>query len=258
MNDCGWVEEKELRDFCFSLGINKSSYYKWLKDAKKAELFKYVFSGGKHVLLVTSYKKAYEIFEVSFTDTQAVMMPVSMLFKNGKRVKGIKKGWMANVWAASTKVNFQDKTISQEKKARLTGVPASTQRRWDRRADIKRNRSFSTSPFEATTATVQAFQDNSDKKGIFVFSRNIGWCTPSKSHVSTGKIVPVGSHRSMRKLGLNHVPEAVSKSPRLFCETDEETKNAVDKPSEKRDGIYVLKSTGELGGVNVWSFDVGK
>lgn len=238
INSYGWMLESELKAAAYEVGISKSSFYKWLADAKRAGFIRYVCDKQKrHLSFLTSYAEVYEILEVSFIDKQAVTVPASEL---------LSPEWYALIWEAWTAANFNGKVISQDTKQKLSGVPVSTQRRLDRTAKIKRVRNYVVT--ETPAANVEAYRDFSTKRGIFTIGDNVAFTIPSMSVVETVRVEPTGTKRLRRNMSA--IVRSYSNAGtgdaarRLFCENDVQAKRA--------EGYGYMFVEHHEGGFNVW------
>jgi hypothetical protein len=220
LNSYGWLLENELKAAAYGLGVSKSSYYKWLTDAKAAGFLRYVCDKqGRHLLFVTNYAEVYTILEVSFVDKQAVTIPARDLFA---------PEWYALVWEGWTAANFNGAVISQDTKQKLSGVPVSTQRRLDRKARIKRIRNYVIT--ETPAANVAAFREFSGRRGIFRVGDWVAFTVPSLSVVEPGRVEPIGTKRLRRNMSAivrsYSTAGTGDAARRVFCVNDVQVKKA--------------------------------
>ena len=233
----GWIYTKDLKPLAYACGVAKSSYYNWLTDAKAAELFHVsTDKHGRELLTLASYPDAYTTFEVAFIDRQAVEIPASVLFSDG---------WYTFVWEGWNHANFNGKVISQDTKQRLTGLPAATQRRLDRKAKIRRIRNYVVT--DAPAANLDLWKEHSGKPGVFRVGDRIAYCIPSISVVDNPTALPVGSKRLRRNISARLKPYSLpgagdDNATRLFCETELQAKRA--------EGGYCFEE--HKGGYNLW------
>lgn len=239
INSYGWMLESELKAAAYEVGISKSSFYKWLHDAKEAGFIRYGCDKQKrHLSFLTSYAEVYEILEVSFIDKQAVTVPARDLFA---------PEWYAMIWEAWTAVNFNGKVISQDTKQKLSGVPVSTQRRLDRTAKIKRIRNYVIT--ETPAANVAAFRDFTTKRGIFTIGDRVAFTAPSMSVVLPVRVEPKGTKRLRRNMSAivrsySNAGTGDTEARRLFCQNDVQAKRA--------EGYGYRFVEHHEGGFNVW------
>jgi hypothetical protein len=237
----GWLTVSELKAESYKVGISKSSFYNWLKDAYSTDLFHYVCDKqGRELILVASYADAYTIFEIQFVDKQAVEIPADVLFD---------KDWFAFVWEGWNASNFNGRVISQDTKQKLTGIPAPTQRRLDRRANIKRVRNYVVTDVPASQ--VEAVREFSNKRGVFTIGNHVAFCIPSISVVNEPTAKPTGSIRLRRNLSAivrsySNAETGDVKLRRLFCENDKQA-GKIQKTGEI--GYRFSKHHGSF---NVW------
>jgi hypothetical protein len=179
-----------LKAAAYELGVSKSSYYKWLTDAKAAGFIRYVCDKqSRHLLFLTAYSEVYKILEVSFVDKQAVRVPARDLFA---------PEWYALIWTGWEAANFNGKVISQDTKQKLSGVPVSTQRRLQRTANIKRIRNYVIT--ETPAANVEAFREFSGRRGIFTVGDRVAFTIPSISVIEPGRVEPTGTKRLYKNM----------------------------------------------------------
>lgn len=220
VNSYGWLPLAELKAAAYSVGVSKSSYYNWLQDAYEAGFMRYVCDNHKRELVfLSSYAEVYTILELDFLDKQAVTVPARDLFK---------PEWFSLVWESWNAANFNGKVISQDTKQKLSGIPASTQRRLDRKARIKRIRNYVIT--DAPADNVQLWREHSNRRGVFTIGKFVAFCIPSISVVETSsRAQPTGSKRLRRNMSVkvrsySNAETCDDEPRRLFCENDLQAK----------------------------------
>ena len=222
MNSYGWLLESELKTAAYELGVSKSSFYKWLKDAKAAGFIRYgCDKQRRHLVFLTAYAEVYKILEVSFIDKQAVIIPARDLFA---------PEWYALIWTGWEAANFNGKVISQDTKQKLSGVPVSTQRRLQRTANIKRIRNYVIT--DTPAANVAAFKEFSGRRGVFTVGDKVAFTIPSISVIEPGRVEPIGTRRLRRNMSAivrSYSNAGTGDAARLFCENDVQAKKAAGR-----------------------------
>ena len=165
----GKIERATLEAAAQALGVKRSTFFSWLADAREWG----ILTGEGKFLYLTSQAKLAKIFLCNNIDSYKAIIPLKLLFK---------PGWKDIVWAAYTKVNHNNKLISEKKLEDITGVPTRTQQRLKTHVKIKKQTAIT--QIDGTSANLQAAKDNGRRKGYFVFNRNVAYALPARRSVS--------------------------------------------------------------------------
>lgn len=244
-NNHGWITQAELRLLADKAGVSKSSFYRGLTDAKSTTLFKHDKIKGQNAYRVASYATAYELFECPSVDFSKVWISFDRLLTKGF------------AWEARIKSEFQGKLISQDVLRKVTGVPQSTQRRWNKKNNIKRTRNIAITQYDGSL--IYSMREYG-QKNVFVYNGKIAKHIPSTSHSRKRGliVVPVCKEtvRTMRD-NLDCVASDLGETSRylkVFCMTLKE-RNQVAKRKKQAEGNF-LKLNEKNKSFGVWDYEI--
>ena len=123
----GLIQPERLRLFVMDLGVSKSSFKRWLKDAYKVGLFDAWDIGQGRMLRITSAEKAAVRLGVRNIETRRAQMDIRDLFG---------KGWKARLWDGH-RATCGYRPVSRATSKHITGRSLTTQWRDEKKARIK-------------------------------------------------------------------------------------------------------------------------
>ena len=123
----GLIEPDRLRLFVMDLGVSKSSFKRWLKDAYQVGLFDTWDIGKGRVLHVLSAEKAAIRLGVKNIETRRAQIDIRDLFG---------KGWKARLWDGH-RATCNYRPVSRATSRSITGRSPTTQWRDEKKARIK-------------------------------------------------------------------------------------------------------------------------
>jgi len=124
----GYIPAKEFKQYLKELGIAKSTYSRWIKEAYEIGLFQ---KAGKGLIKLASWEKAGKLAGCPKLEQPALI----------DLDKFINAGWMDFVWAGFLK-NHEGIIARATLKALSGGVPERTQRYRERRAGVENQANY--------------------------------------------------------------------------------------------------------------------
>jgi hypothetical protein len=118
----GFIPAKRFRQHLAKLGIARPTYYRWLSQAFELGLMDH--QGDVYGLI--SWERGAALAGVA-----SLLRPVDIEVE-----RFVSKGWLAVVWGAYIK-HFEARPISRATLHKLTGVPARTQRGYEKQIKVK-------------------------------------------------------------------------------------------------------------------------
>jgi hypothetical protein len=151
----GFIPAKRFRQHLADLGIARPTFYRWLSQAFELGLLShYRTNRGAKVYSLTSWERGAALAGVS-----SLLRPVNIEVE-----RFISKGWLAVVWGAYIK-HFEGKNIARATLHKLTGVPARTQRGYEKQIEVKSKGHFAN--FGDPTKDPQNAVSIDERRGIY-------------------------------------------------------------------------------------------
>lgn len=228
-----YIEREALREYAASLGILEKTFKRWVTAARNFDLVRDVQrKGGEWMLILTSNDKAASIMG-SESKGKAVTMSARLF---------VGKQWRAYVFAGF-EATFNGRLISRKKQAELSGIPESTQRKFDKEAGVKRQKNYAVSNIHANGYS--AVLEFGNRASLYKYwdktthQLKLGWRLPDSRRFDGA--MTNGSKNSLRALS-------------LFNRTDEQYKRTVKKLSKSDSSIrevYLFSHTSR-NGADMW------
>jgi hypothetical protein len=233
INGVGKIPRDYLQRFALSLGIQSKTFNRWLTAARNLDfVFDIQSQSGEWMLILVSNEKAASIIGCE-SKGKAVTMSVKLL---------IGKKWRAYVFGAFENT-FNGRLITRKKQAELSGIPESTQRKFDKEAGVERKKNFAISNIHANGYS--AVLEFGNRASLFKYwdkkthQLKLGWRLPDSRYF--GGAVTNGSKNTLWALS-------------LFNRTDAQYKATVKKLSKSDSPIrevYLFSHTSK-NGADMW------
>lgn len=215
----GVIKTEIIKGWATSLGIHLRSYYRWLNEAKELSLFKEIHRRSGTALIYKSAKHLAEIIGCEGVESRYTLMPAMNLFS---------KGWQSNIWVAHllsySRIFVQKKgnsyvlkiitqPISRRALEEITGVPKSTQIRYEKLAGVEPYACYAESDIEGIN--IDVVQEIFDKPHAFIstYTGLVCWQLPNRYHLPNN-IAVIGGRGRSKKLNkyLNIIRDAKADS----------------------------------------------
>lgn len=202
------VRRDDVREYAASLGIREKTFRRWITAARNLDLVRDVQrQTGEWMLILTSNDKA-----ASIMGSERKGAPVTM---SARLIVG--KQWRAYVFAGF-EATFNGRLISRKKQAELSGIPVSTQRKFDKEAGVKRQKNYAVSNIHANGYS--AVLEFGSRAGLYKYwdktthQLKLGWRLPDSRRFDGA--MTNGSKNSLGALSLfnrthNHYKATVRK-----------------------------------------------
>lgn len=198
------IQREDLKQAAFDLGVSKRQYHRWINAARNYDFFTDVQRmSGEWILILTSNKKAAARLGCE-TQGRPVVLPAKLLFGDD---------WRAYVFAGwqSAHTNNGLRLTSQKKQAEITGIDPQTQRKFNKRAGVTKEKNYAISNIHANG--YDCVFEFGNRAALFEYwnkethQKYLGWRLPdSRKFPLYGSD---GSCRTPRTMSLfNHTAEA--------------------------------------------------
>lgn len=219
----GYIPAKEFKEYLKELGIAKSTYSRWIKEAYRLGLFQKAAPG---LIKLASWEKAGKLAGCEKLDN-----PVTLEID-----KFINAGWMSFVFAGFEKNH--EGIVARATLKELTGVPERTQRYRERRAGVENQANYASfgkvkdNPEQAIQAYGEPgyYQQAGEVRRRLPNSRTVPECVQK---AKKGRIKKIN-----KALGESFPYDAASdnvKAYRLYCDNYEQTKSIKRRDRKSND-----------------------
>lgn len=203
-NGTGKIRREALHDYASSLGVQEKTFARWITAARNFDLVSDVQSkSGEWMLILSGNERVASIMGCE-RKGKAVSMSAKLL---------VGKKWRAYVFGGFENT-FNGRLITRKKQAELSGIPESTQRKFDKEAGVERKKNFAVSNIHANGFS--AVLEFGNRASLFKYwdkkthQLKLGWRLPDSRRFDGA--ITNGSKNTLRALSLFNRTEAQYKA----------------------------------------------
>lgn len=160
----GVVTSERLLDKLTEHKIHDRTQKRWIADALRSGLLRQVERRSGRAYILAGEARAADLLGCERVDSRFVFMSVFSLLSDG---------WRSRVYAA-----FVDRlTIQRAKLEQVTGIPKTTQRLYERRAGVHKQKNYAVTNIQAQN--IDIVHEVYDKPHAFVYQGKVSWQLPN-------------------------------------------------------------------------------
>lgn len=208
----GFIPARKFRRYLKGLGIPRGTYTRWITQAIELGLIERT---STDTYILKSWERGAALAGVTSL-LQPVLIPLERFTR---------KGWLSWVWSGFIK-HFEGKPISRATLEKLSGVPARTQRGYEKQAQVKSKAHFAN--YGDPTKDPDHAIAIDGKRGIYGYAGMTRRRLPDSRTTKEVRLTGKGRTKKVNSAlaALFNMRCSSQKRERLYCETYQQLKKA--------------------------------